>query len=137
MARTPTFKDEEILDKALRLQEENPLFSEGAICGLMRVNREYLSDRSKSSASIKELRGVMAAIRQGAWEQAGIELIKRPSKDTNPIVFIWMSRNVLGWRNDPAEMEAETKSAELKEVTTVSSADYLNVLKSRAAKETK
>ena len=95
--------------KAMQLQEQHPLFSETAICGLLRVGSEYIADRSKHSPMVKETRDVMSAMRQGAWEQKGIELIDRPGQSTNPVVYIWMTRNMLGWRNDPVLIESDTK----------------------------
>jgi len=109
------YRDDELLEKALQLQKDNPLFTEGAICGLLGVGREYIADRSKKSESILALRSRMDAIREGAWVQLGTELITRSSKQTNPLVYIWMTRNILGWRNEPEQAKTleEKKSPTL------------------------
>jgi hypothetical protein len=116
LARPQKISDEELVTEAMRLQEENPLFSEAAICGLLRVGREYIADRAKLSPSVKETREIMAAIRQGAWEQVGIEMIKRPAQMSNPVAFIWQTRNILGWRNDPVQSDQEAPKLEDKGV---------------------
>ncbi len=108
VARPPKMPDAELCARMMELQKANPLFSETAICGLLEVGREYIADRAKQSQEVKETREILTTIRQGAWEQKGIELIDRPSQNTNPVVYIWMTRNMLGWRNDPAPVDVSS-----------------------------
>lgn len=100
--------DAELCARMMELQKANPLFSETAICGLLEVGREYIADRAKISPDVKETREVLTTIRQGAWEQKGIELIDKPSQNTSPIIYIWMTRNMLGWRNDPVPVDVSS-----------------------------
>jgi hypothetical protein len=93
----------------MELQELNPLSSEGAICGKLRVGREYIAERAKRSPAVKEAREVMAAIRQNAWEELGIKIITMPAQLSNATQFIWQSRNILGWRNDPSHDAAASE----------------------------
>lgn len=108
VARPPKMPDEELCERMMTLQKAHPLFSETAICGLLEVGREYIADRAKQSQDVKETREVLTTIRQGAWEQKGIELIDKPSQNTSPIIYIWMTRNMLGWRNDPAPVDVSS-----------------------------
>lgn len=120
------------MQKALDLQINNPLHSEGAICGLLRVGRQYIADRAARNPAIKEVREVMAAIRQGAWEQLGQELITTPSQNLTPAVYIWMTRNLLQWRNDPTpQVSLPLYASEQPQVKSISSAEYLEVLRER------
>lgn len=118
VARPVTLQDEELCERMITLQKAHPLFSETAICGLLEVGREYIANRAKKSQLVEDARSVMQAIRHGAWEQKGIELIDRPGQNTNPVVYIWMTRNMLGWRNDPVVIESH--ESEKKPVLTLS-----------------
>ncbi len=96
--------------QAWQLQLDFPSLSEGAICGKLHVGREYLADRAKDSVEIRALRSKMAAVRQAAWEEMGAKLMISPSASVSPIVYIWMTRNILGWRNDPEPKAIEDDS---------------------------
>lgn len=127
----------------MRLQIENPLFTETGICGLMRVGREYIAERAKISPLVREVRDVLSAMRQGAWEQKGIDKLETPASLWSPITYIWMTRNICGWRNDPkvaaAEISATPAAADAKGPApkTMSPADYLAELKARREREKK
>lgn len=109
MARPPTYQEQELLDQAWSLQLQFPSLSESAICGKLHVGKEYLADRSKDSEAIRALRSKMAAVRQAAWEEMGAKLMISPSASISPVVYIWMTRNILGWRNDPDAREVTEK----------------------------
>jgi hypothetical protein len=110
LARPLTYKEDEILKLFWDTQLENPALSEGAICGKLHVGREYLADRAKDSQEIRSLRSKMAAVRQAAWEEAGLKMISTPNAACTAVAFIWMSRNILGWRNDPEAVALEDDS---------------------------
>ena len=133
MAYPLSYHEEELIEKAWKLQLDNPALSEGAICGLMHCGREYIANRAKKSDAIKELRDRMAGVRQAAWEDAGLKLISSPAKETNPMIYIWMTRNILGWRND-SENSAAIGGPAVQEVIAekvISPGEYLLEVKAR------
>lgn len=42
------------------------------------------------------------------WINKGHDLMTLPSRETNPAIFIWMTRNILGWK-DKIEVSEEDK----------------------------
>jgi len=101
MAKPPKYTDEELVKRALEILKAQPLLSEIALCGKLGVGREYIADRAKSSDAVDELRDLMFGIRQAAWEEEGIRGMK--SRAFNATTYIWMTRNILGWRDERAE----------------------------------
>lgn len=97
--RPPEQSDEELAAAALKLQKKHPLLSEGAICGKLGRAREFLADRAKSSELLKGTRKVMTALRQAAWEEKIARGMMR-GKDFNAVACIWLTRNILGWRDE-------------------------------------
>jgi hypothetical protein len=104
LARPPKFTDEQIVMLAMEIQKKHKLDSEGAICGRIGLGREYIANRAKDCADIKELRSEMAAIRQGAWERKGRAMLA--DKGSNATMYIWMTRNILGWRDERSSDDA-------------------------------
>lgn len=134
VGRPEKYSSEDLCRRAMEIQKQHPLFSEGAICGLLEVHREYIADRAKKHPLVKETRAVMDAIRQGAWEQKGIEMMDAPSSLKSPVIYIWMTRNMLGWRNDsPQGALPSTPASEpgAEQSPLMTSGDYLNVLRAR------
>jgi hypothetical protein len=109
LSRPLTFRDDELLEKAWELQLANPLKPEGAICGMLGVGKEYLADRAKTSESIRELRSRMAAVREDAWTELGIKIITMPDRESSSRTFMWMTRNILGYRNGEALVEVKSE----------------------------
>jgi len=101
MAKPPKYTDEELVKRALEILKAQPLLSEIALCGKLGVGREYIADRAKKSEAIQELRDVMFGMRQAAWEEEGIRGMK--SRAFNATTYIWMTRNILGWRDERQE----------------------------------
>lgn len=95
----PKYSDLELCDMALRTQRLNPHLSEGAVMGVHHMGREYLADRAKKSQSVQECRSLMSAIRERYYLELGLDGCKM-GKDFNSITFIWITRNVLGWRDN-------------------------------------
>lgn len=140
IGRPEKYSAEELEKKALELQLAYPRKSEGAICGMLRVGREYLADRASKNPNLQEIREVMAAIRQDAWEELLDQMITNPEiGSANARAYEWGSRNVLGWRNGEAlvEVKKEAIPGHLDKPKVVSPADYLEMLKARKAKEVK
>jgi hypothetical protein len=104
---TRIYSDEELYQKALEAQTAEPKMSESAVMSVLGVGREYLANRAKDNTELTELRSKMAAIREHAWIEEGIKGMPR-GKDFNATVYIWMTRNILGWRDKtPEEAQAE------------------------------
>lgn len=95
----PTYNEDELCELMLEAQELNPLYSEGSICAVLKVGRQYIADRASRSEKISLTRKECDAIRERAWLQTGISGMGM-GKDFNATVYIWMTRNILGWRDD-------------------------------------
>lgn len=104
------YEEAELIKRALAAQNAEPLLSEGAVCGRLKVGREYIANRAKKSEAIAELREDMAAIRQLHWELKGHALIALGPKDSNATVYIWMTRNTLGWRDQKQDDSEASKT---------------------------
>jgi hypothetical protein len=116
------YDDEELASMILESQVLNPLYSEGAICGVIGYAREYIANRAKKSDLISRTRKEMQAIRERAWLELGLkglyattefDVHGKPKKSNtiNPTMFIWMTRNILGWRDEKKSKEKKANEA--------------------------
>ncbi len=103
------YSDQALSTKMLEIQEKNPMFTLSMICKDLKVDRDYINDRSKKNEALKipeEEKVVVRAkkrcqaIREAAWTAEGIANLK--SKDYNTTMYIWMTRNIMGWSDRAA-----------------------------------
>jgi hypothetical protein len=105
--RPALMSDETLCSMALREQGQSPHLSEGAIMGICNLGREYMADRAKKSDEVKHARSVMAAIREKYYIELGIDGMKA-GKEFNSIAYIWVTKNVLGWRDKSQDDEPKS-----------------------------
>ncbi len=105
------YSDDELSKQMLDIQNKNPMFTLSMICKELKVDRDYINDRSKKNEALKvpeEEKVVVRAkkrcqaIRESAWTAEGIANLK--NKDYNTVMFIWMTRNIMGWSDRAAFM---------------------------------
>ncbi len=101
------YSEDVLASMCLSKQRLHPELSEGAIMALCDLGREHLADRAKNSDLCKEARAKMAAIREKYYIELGVEGCKM-GKEFNAVAFIWLTRNILNWRDKAPEDEPKT-----------------------------
>lgn len=101
---------EELAAKALTIQNATPLLSETALCALLGGSKHLLRDMGKRDERILSLRTQLHAIRQKAWEERGHLLGSDQLSSGQATLYVWMTRNICGWRNDPPPRNYTKKS---------------------------
>lgn len=99
MAPPLKFTDEQIAEKLVTLQRENPQHSLVQLCARAEFSRATLYRRAKGSDAIQDSLKKTADIREAAWVDVG--LANLDNKQFNTTLFIWMSKNIIGWRDQP------------------------------------
>lgn len=103
--RPPKYTEDELASKIVQLQADEPLLPESSLCLKLDVAHDYIANYSKRSALILEARKRTKQIREDAWVKKGLSIMDHddPNRKVNAVVYIWMTKNMLGWRDDPQE----------------------------------
>ena len=93
------YSEQDLADKIRVLQKDDPLMTLAGLCASLQVNRNYITERAKKSQVISCAIKECDAIREYAWIKEGTAGL-REGKDFNATVYIWMTRNIIGFRDD-------------------------------------
>jgi hypothetical protein len=99
------YSDKELAALIVKLQEKQPLFTEASICRELGVHRTYLHMRAKRSPLVEEARAQALETREDAWVARGIDGMVN-KKEFSEILYIWMTRNILKWRDKKEEVSS-------------------------------
>lgn len=114
MARPTKYTDQEIINALLKGAAEGQ--TDRAIAAHdLDVAHDYISERAKKSERLSEAIKKAKGLREHFYLDLGLKIargkrLKDQDGPPNPTMFIWITRNVLGWRDEPKE-ESETKDA--------------------------
>lgn len=107
MPYEPKISEDDLCQKIIEIQTKDPMITEAGICRELKVNLEYIADRSKTSTNVLRARKVAAAIRHDEWAKFGVRGITL-GKEFNATTYIWMTRNILKWSDRIPESEGVT-----------------------------
>lgn len=106
-----------VIPTYLKLSSEG--WPEGAICGELRVAKDFLYELEKKNQKFSDARKEGQQLRESFWYRLGMSAVSGKNK-INETMFIWMSRNCVGWRNGESrsnEVKVETETSKSGNVT--------------------
>lgn len=106
-ADTHNATPEEVAAKMIELQNSDPLMTETALTLELCVNDDYIRRNSERHEPILRARKVCRQIREKAWVQKGMDMMDHsdPNRKVNPTIYVWLTKNMLGWRDEPQQTE--------------------------------
>lgn len=102
--------EHEIIPKYLDFCKQG--FPDKAIAGEFNVAVDYWIELEKRSKKFSEARKLGAALRESFFYKMALASMQGQVENFNPTTYIWLTRNILKWRNEePSTVSVETENA--------------------------
>lgn len=111
LGRPVKFTDEQIVSfvipKYLELVRQG--FPDKAIAGELDVAVDYFIELEKRSVTFSEARKKAQGLREAFFYKMALAAMQGQVADFNPTIYIWLTRNILKWRNDDPHVVVEAE----------------------------
>lgn len=107
-------KEHRFVERYLQFSREG--YHDAAIAGCLEISKATLYRIFEKYEEMAEARELGSALRERWWFEFGRSAAAGKIPGFNSLVYVWMTKNVLKWKNEDRVVEVQAPAIEMKDV---------------------